>query len=214
MSSQARVTSIESNMFQSVCKELLGPASRRRSWMTTAVPSSAAEVDEGRRWRCKEYLERFINKKGSHQKSHFCFRVFVRNCRVQAPGEEVEWQQQYQDPQRRLMMEGGGSASRQIHQQKLSLQSIWIVFFFRKDLIFSSFYDWLLMMCWCPTQVVSILTKFCLITKRQWQSTLYVIGWWMCADVQSKWFTSEAKFSHMYQPKDNDNVSIATMPYI
>ena len=42
MSSQARVTSIESNLFQSVCKELLGPASRRRSWMTTAVPRSAA----------------------------------------------------------------------------------------------------------------------------------------------------------------------------
>ena len=35
-------------MFQSVFKEWLGPASWRRSWMTTAIQASSAEqVDDG-----------------------------------------------------------------------------------------------------------------------------------------------------------------------
>ena len=57
--------------------------------------------------------------------------MFVRNCWVQPPGEEVEWQQQYQDPQRRS---GGwwGEAvavprkSWHIHQKQLSFQPVWI----------------------------------------------------------------------------------------
>ena len=46
LSSQTRVKSTESFLFQSVCMVWLGPASRRRSWMTTTVPSKAAEIDD------------------------------------------------------------------------------------------------------------------------------------------------------------------------